>query len=79
MDKLLIQCDCDSFEIVELGWFDDEPKTFYLTITVYPKTLLDKIKGIWKVLKGTDYGITDEVLINKKEAKKMCEWLKKRV
>ena len=50
---LLIKCDCHAFELVEYGWFEEEPKIFYLTITNHPKGILQKIKAIWKIIKGS--------------------------
>lgn len=77
--SLLIRCDDQSFEFIEFGWFHDEPKLFYVTVTCHPKDWKDKLKGIWKIIKGSDYGITDGVLVNQKEAKKLLSWLQKRV
>lgn len=80
LDKsLLIRCSCHSFEFIELGWFDDEPKVFYITITCHPKGFIEKIKGIWRIIKGSPYGITDDVLISNKEAKKIITWFKERI
>lgn len=78
-ESLLIRCDDNSFEFAEFGWFDEEPKTFYLTITVYPKGFLEKIKGIWKILRGASYGITDEIVVNNEEANKLKDWLNERL
>jgi len=78
-ESLLLRCDCKSFEFVEFGWFEDEPKIFYVTITAYPRTLGDKIKAMWRILMGSRYGITDEVLIDGKNAKRLVKWLQERV
>lgn len=79
-EHLLIKCDCGYFpEFMELGWFNDEPKIFYLGYTYRPKTVKEKLKAIWKIIKGSNYGISDEVLINDKQAKKLINWLKERL
>lgn len=76
---IFIKCDCHSFEFFEIGWFHDEPKIFYICVSCNPKDWKEKLKGIWRIIKGSDYGITDEVLINRNEAKKLLEWLQKRI
>lgn len=78
-DELLVRCDCRDFEFIELAWFNNEPKTFYITLTCHPKDWKEKLRGIWRILRGSRYGITDGVLINKKEAKKIADWFQKRI
>ena len=75
MDNILIRCDCHAFEFLDIGWFDDEEKIFYTTITHHPKSLLDRIKAVIRALKGSEYGISDEVIINNGEAKRLVSWL----
>jgi len=77
-DDILIRCDCGEFAFLEMGKWDEE-SIFYATITASPKTLSYKIKGILRLLSGSFYGITDEVLLNKKEAKRLRDWLTKHV
>jgi len=72
-----IRCDCGHFGIVEIGKFRDEDEPFYFTITAPHETLKEKIKGIWRIIRGSDYGITDSILFTKKDAKKMIKWLEK--
>ena len=76
-DSILLRCECSSFEFLEFGWFDDDPKTFYASITVYPRTWKEKLKGIWRILRGSRYGISDEVLVEAKEIKRLVKWLAK--
>ena len=76
-DFLLLQCSCSSFEFLEFGWFDDDPKTFYVSITVYPKTWKEKLQAIWRILRGARYGISDEVLVEAKEIRRLIKWLTK--
>lgn len=76
-DILHIRCHCGAFEIVEIGHFDDEDEPFYFTITASDKTLKDKLRIIWRVIRGSRYGITDEVLFDNKDARKIIKWLQK--
>lgn len=79
MEILHIRCDCGAFEIVEIGRFEDEDEPFYFTITTSAKSLKEKMKVIWRVIRGSRYGITDEVLFNKKDARKIIKWLEKQL
>lgn len=76
---LLIRCDCSSFEFLEFGWFQDEPKIFYLSITCNPKTWKEKLLGIWRLLRGSKFGISDEVLLNEKDIAELYKWISKRI
>ena len=79
METLHIRCDCGHFGIVEISKFIDEDEPFYFTITAETKSFKDKLKGVWRVLKGSPYGITDEVLFNRKDALKIIRWLTKQL
>jgi len=76
MKDIMIRCDCGEFAFLEIGKWDEEP-IFYATITASPKTWFYRFKGILRLLFGSPYGITDEVLLNKKEAKRLRDWLTK--
>jgi len=76
-EHILLQCSCHSFEFLEFGWFDDDSKTFYVSITVHPKKLIEKLKAIWRILRGARYGISDEVLVESKEIRRLVKWLAK--
>ena len=79
-EVLHIRCDCGHFGIVEIGKLidsEDDPCPFYFMTTVPNNGIKEKLKGIWKVIKGSSYGNTDEVLFTKKEAKKIIKWLQK--
>ena len=74
-NSILLRCKCNSFEFLEFGWFDDDPKTFYASITVHPRTWKEKLQAIWRVLRGARYGISDEVLVEAKEIRRLVKWL----
>ena len=78
-ENLLIRCDCHAFEFIDFGWFDDEEKIFYVTITHRPKGLLDRFKAVIRALRGSEYMGSDEVIINDKEAKRLAKWLNDKI
>ena len=68
-------CDCGHFGVVDISWFDDDSSTYYLTITTPRETLSQKIKSIWRVIKGSPYGITDEIVITRKQMRKLARMI----
>lgn len=73
----LFKCKCQHFGFLEV-YRDDEPhKAFEYSfmITYYPKTIQEKLQCIWNILKGAKYGISDDILLDKKQVKELVKFL----
>jgi len=72
--EVFIPCDCRGFHFLRIGDFGDEQVC--VTITFWPKSILGKIKGIIEILKGSGYNLSEEVIISRKDTKKIIKFLK---
>lgn len=78
--QLLTRCTCGAHHFLELSWFeeddkDKEYKTCYVSITLGAEGILERIKGAIEVLKGGRYSLAEEVVLTKKEVRKIIKFL----
>ena len=79
-NKLLTRCTCGAHHFLEMSWFDDEEKygehkTCYVLMTLGSKSILERIKGAIEVLRGGRFALAEEVVLEKKEVRKIIKFL----
>lgn len=80
---IVVNCDCGCEEEIHIKVFDQETNVYYLTIHEAKfsskqngifKTIRNRIKGAWRILRGKEYLLCD-ILLNKKQLNEFIEKL----
>lgn len=78
--QLLTRCTCGDHHFLEMSWFDDdekdgEHKICYVSMTLGAKGILERIKGAIEVLRGGRFALAEEIILEKKEVRKIIKFL----
>lgn len=82
---LLLRCNCGAGEtllLYDLYNTDEEyPDTdIEVEITCTPDTFREKLRAVWRLLRGTKYiGFTDCVLLTEEDADNLAKWVLERL
>lgn len=78
-NHLLIPCTCGAHHFLDITWFEgkDWGEEIFITITIWAKGLLERIRGALEVLRGGRYAGCEEIVLSKKGARKMAKFLER--
>lgn len=75
MDTSIYKCYCGEYSYLEIIR-DEEDSQFYFHISVYPTRLLERLVLAWKALRGIEFMVSNEVIVDGKDVPDMIKFLK---
>lgn len=74
MESHIFKCYCGENSYLEITR-DDDDKQFYLSISVSPTRLAERLKLAWKALLGLEFSTSNEIMIDYTDARMLIEAL----
>lgn len=77
LETHIFKCYCGEDSYLEVMQ-DSEDKEFYISITMHPTSISERIKAAWKALRGLEFSASNTVIILEEDADKLAAALTKR-
>lgn len=68
------KCWCGEYSYLEIIR-DEEDSQFYFHISVYPTRLLERLVLAWKALRGIEFMVSNEVIVDGKDVPSIIKFL----